>query len=94
MMSIIDPTLALIDNFDDKLEDKDKILVAGYIADMAHAGGRATIVFSKNKAVLEAINPTHVHVMVDGTLVLSGGKELLQRIEKDGYPELLTSTKG
>jgi len=91
MMSIIDPTLALIDNFDDKLEDKDKILVAEYIADMAHAGGRATIVFSKNKAVLEAINPTHVHVMVDGKLVLTGGKELLQRIEEDGYSELSTS---
>jgi Fe-S cluster assembly ATP-binding protein len=91
MMSIIDPTLALIDNFDDKLEDNDKILVAEYIADMAHAGGRATIVFSNNKAVLEAINPTHVHVMVDGTLVLSGGKELLQRIEEDGYSELSTS---
>jgi Fe-S cluster assembly ATP-binding protein len=91
MMSIIDPTLALIDNFDDKLEDADKILVAEYIADMAHAGGRATIIFSKNKAVLEAIKPTHVHVMVDGTLVLSGGKELLQRIEEDGYSELSTS---
>ena len=91
MMSIIDPTLALIDNFDDKLEDQDKILVAEYISDMAHAGGRATIIFSKNKAVLEAINPTHVHVMVDGRLVLTGGKELLQRIEEDGYSELSTS---
>lgn len=91
MMSIIDPTLALIDTFEDKLDEKDKILLAEYIGDLAHAGGRATIIFSKDKAVLEAINPTHVHVMVDGALVLSGGRELLQRIEEDGHSELSTS---
>lgn len=91
IMFMLNPKLALIDNFDEKLDDEDKIMLAESIADMAHSGGRATVVFSKNKAVLEAINPTHVHVMVDGKLVLSGGKELLQRIEEDGYSELSAS---
>jgi len=91
IMFMLNPKLALIDNFDEKLDEENKKLLAESIADMAHAGGRATIVFSKNKAVLETINPTHVHVMVDGKLVLSGGKELLQRIEEDGYSELSAS---
>lgn len=91
MMFMLNPTLALIDSFDDKLSDEDKLLLAENISDMAHSGGRATIIFSKNKSVLEAVNPTHVHVMVDGKLMLSGGKELLQRIEEDGYSELSTS---
>lgn len=91
MMAMLQPDLALIDGFDEKLPDEDKSLLAEYIGDLAHSDSRATIVFSRNKAVLEAINPTHVHVMVDGKLVLSGGKELLQRIEEDGYSELFTS---
>lgn len=91
MLLMINPSLALIDNFDEKLSDEDKLLVAENISDLARSGGKATIVFSKNKSVLEAIQPTHVHVMVDGKLMLSGGKELLQRIEEDGYSELSTS---
>lgn len=92
MMYMLCPKLALIDGFDEKLNDDDKELLAEYIADMAYSDKkRATIVFSKDKAVLEAIKPTHVHVMVDGKLVLSGGNELLKRIEEDGYSELPTS---
>lgn len=91
MMFMLNPTLAIIDEVDEKLNEEDTNLVVAHIQEMAHSGERATIVFSKDKAVLEAINPTHVHVMVDGKLVLSGGKELLQRIEEDGYSELSTS---
>lgn len=89
--SVLDANLTLIDSIDEKLNDEDKKLIAGHIAEFAHSGGHATIMFSKDKTVLEAINPTHVHVMVDGKLILSGGKELLQRIEEDGYSELSTS---
>jgi Fe-S cluster assembly ATP-binding protein len=49
---------------------------------------RTKIIFSKDKSVLEAVNPTHVHIMVDGRLILSGGKELLQRIQEDEYSKL------
>lgn len=92
MLFMINPNLALIDGFDEKLSDDDKLSLAESIGDIAHSGSwGATVVFSKNKAVLEAIKPTHVHVMVDGKLVLSGGNELLQRIEEDGHSELFTS---
>lgn len=88
---LLNPSLALIDNFDEKLDEEDKKLIIAHVADMAHSGGRATIIFSKDKSVLEAIYPTHVHIMVDGKLILSGGKELLQRIQEDGYSELSPS---
>lgn len=92
MLYMLCPKLALIDGIDEKLSTADKLLVSEFIGDMAHSDNwGATIVFSKNKAVLEAIRPTHVHVMVDGKLVLSGGNELLQRIEEDGYSELSAS---
>jgi Fe-S cluster assembly ATP-binding protein len=85
---MLDPSLALIDNFDERLEEEDKKIIVDHVAKMAQATGRATIIFSKDKSVLEAVNPTHVHVMVDGKLILSGGKELLQRIQEDGYSKL------
>jgi Fe-S cluster assembly ATP-binding protein len=88
---MLDPSLALIDNFDERLEEEDKKVIIGHVAEMAQANGRATIIFSKDKSVLEAVNPTHVHVMVGGKLILSGEKELLQRIQEDGYSKLSAS---
>jgi Fe-S cluster assembly ATP-binding protein len=48
------------------------------------AGG---IVITHNKALLEILNPTHVHVMVGGEIKLSGTTELYTRIIEDGYSE-------
>jgi Fe-S cluster assembly ATP-binding protein len=88
---MLEPSLALIDNFDERLEEEDTKIIIEHVAKMAQVDGRATIIFSKDKLVLEAVKPTHVHVMVDGKLILSGGKELLQRIQEDGYSKLSTS---
>ena len=87
-LSILNPSLAVIDNFDERLADEDIKLIVDLIAKIAQESGRGTIIFSKDKSVLEAVNPTHVHIMVDGRLILSGGKELLQRIQDDEYSKL------
>jgi Fe-S cluster assembly ATP-binding protein len=91
ILMMLDPVLALVDDIDEKLSKEDQDIVAENIKDFAHVTKRATIVLSKDKDFLEAINPTHVHIMVNGHIALSGGKELLQRIEEDGYPELSAS---
>ena len=31
------------------------------------------------------IKPTHVHIIVDGKIILSGGVDLLERVNKEGY---------
>jgi Fe-S cluster assembly ATP-binding protein len=90
-LAMLNPSLAVIDNFDGRLGDDDVKLIVDVIAELAQEDGRSTIIFSKDKSVLEAVNPTHVHVMVDGKLILSGGKELLQRIQEDEYSKLSAS---
>jgi Fe-S cluster assembly ATP-binding protein len=94
MTIMLDPALVLVDDIDEKLKVEDIEIVAGVLKEFFHNSKRGSITFSKNKTMLEAIEPTHVHIMVNGTIALSGGIELLTRIEKDGYPELLTSKEG
>lgn len=88
---LLNPTLLLVDDIDEKLEDKDKIKVALNIKNFIHTKRRAGIIFSKDKDVLQAIEPTHVHVIAKGQIVLTGGIEILTRIEEDGHSELPAS---
>ena len=91
IMFMMNPSLAIIDCIDEKLSPTDQALAMHTIKEFAHRGDRATLIFSRNKEILQAVEPTHVHIMVNGSIVLSGGAELLQRIEEDGHPELSTS---
>jgi Fe-S cluster assembly ATP-binding protein len=43
------------------------------------------LVISHNPKMLEALSPDVVHVMKDGAIVAEGGKELAERIGKEGY---------
>lgn len=88
---LLDPNLLLVDDIDEKLEVNDKTKVALNIKNFIHTKQRAGIIFSKDKNVLKDIEPTHVHVIANGQIVLSGGIEILTRIEEDGHPELSTS---
>ncbi len=88
---IINPDLVVFDNLDEKLDEENKKIYTDHVSMFTSKKGKATVVLSKNKSVLEAINPTHVHIIVNGKLAMSGGKELLQRIEEDGYSEFSAS---
>ncbi|MGA0351617.1 MAG: ABC transporter ATP-binding protein, partial [Acholeplasmataceae bacterium] len=35
--------------------------------------------------ILDHIQPSHVHIMIDGKIVLSGGQELISKIDQQGY---------
>jgi Fe-S cluster assembly ATP-binding protein len=43
------------------------------------------ILITHYQRILDYIKPTHVHIMIDGKIVLSGGKELISKIDKNGY---------
>ena len=42
-------------------------------------------IVSDYERLFELVPPTHVHILVDGKIVLSGGQELIDRIDKEGY---------
>jgi Fe-S cluster assembly ATP-binding protein len=88
---LLDPNLLIVDDIDEKLGAEDKLIVALNIKNFIHNKRRAGIILSKDKQVLEFIEPTHVHIMAKGQLALSGNIDILKRIEEDGHPELSTS---
>ncbi len=86
-MSILDPAYAILDETDSGLDVDALKVVADAInrrADALHA----TLIITHFSRLLMHVHATHVHVMQDGKIVKSGGKELVHEIEKEGYLDM------
>jgi Fe-S cluster assembly ATP-binding protein len=83
-MAVLEPTLAILDETDSGLDiDALKIVSQGVNA-LRHPD-RATIVVTHYQRLLNYIVPDVVHVLTDGRIVRSGGKELALELEAKGY---------
>jgi Fe-S cluster assembly ATP-binding protein len=86
-MILAEPKLILLDEIDEGLSESDVLMVGSLLKNFLESGEIGSIVITHNKALLEILNPTHVHVMVGGEIKLSGTTELYTRIIEDGYSE-------
>jgi Fe-S cluster assembly ATP-binding protein len=43
------------------------------------------ILITHYQRILDYIKPTYVHIMIDGKIVLTGGQELIEKIDANGY---------
>jgi Fe-S cluster assembly ATP-binding protein len=83
-MAVLDPKLAVLDETDSGLDiDALKIVANGVNA--LRRKDRAMIVVTHYQRLLEYIVPDFVHVLYDGRLVRSGGKDLALELERRGY---------
>jgi Fe-S cluster assembly ATP-binding protein len=83
-MGIIDPKLAILDETDSGLDiDALKIVANGVNA--LKSPERATVVVTHYQRLLNYIVPDFVHVLSEGRIVKSGGKELALELEAKGY---------
>lgn len=85
-MQILEPTLAVLDETDSGLDIDALKIVANGVNSMRDSG-RSFIVITHYQRLLNYIVPDFVHVMVDGKIVKSGGKELAQELEDRGYAD-------
>lgn len=83
-MAVMDPTLCLMDETDSGLDIDALKTVAGG-ANTLRGKDRAIIVVTHYQRLLNYIQPDFVHVMIDGRIVKSGGKELALELEARGY---------
>ena len=83
-MQILEPTLAVLDETDSGLDIDALKIVANGVNSMKDSG-RSFIVITHYQRLLNYIVPDFVHVMVDGKIVRSGGKELAYELEEKGY---------
>ena len=83
-MAVLEPKLAVLDETDSGLDiDAMKIVANGVNA--LHSPDRAMIVVTHYQRLLNYIVPDFVHVLSEGRIVHSGGKELALELEDKGY---------
>ena len=83
-MAVLEPKLAILDETDSGLDiDALKIVAAG--VNQQRSPDRAIVIVTHYQRLLNYIVPDFVHVLVDGRIVKSGGKELALELEENGY---------
>ena len=87
-MAMLEPRLCVLDETDSGL-DIDALRTVADAVNAMRGPDRAMIVITHYQRLLEYIVPDHVHVMADGVIRRSGGKELALALEEQGYEGLL-----
>ena len=83
-MALLEPDLAILDETDSGLDiDALKTVAAGVNA--CRSDDNAIILITHYQRLLDYIKPDYVHIMYKGELVRSGGPELAEELERDGY---------
>ncbi|MEE9167255.1 MAG: Fe-S cluster assembly ATPase SufC [Candidatus Neomarinimicrobiota bacterium] len=83
-MLTLEPRLAILDETDSGLDiDAVKIVADG--VNQYRREDRAIIVITHYQRILQYMEPDHVHVLMNGRIVKSGGKNLALQLEKKGY---------
>ena len=85
-MAMLDPTLSILDETDSGLDvDALKIVADGVNA--LRSPEKSAIIITHYQKLLEYVQPDVVHVLKDGRIVHTGGREVIAAIEKDGFDQ-------
>ena len=83
-MAMLDPTLSILDETDSGL-DVDALRIVAEGVNALHTPEKSAIVITHYQRLLDYIVPDVVHVLKDGRIVKTAGKELVDQIEQNGY---------
>ena len=83
-LAVLNPKLAILDETDSGL-DVDGLRIVGEGISKLRTPERGYLVVTHYQRLLEYITPDFVHVFVDGNIVETGGKELSDKLETEGY---------
>ncbi|SCY31677.1 Iron-regulated ABC transporter ATPase subunit SufC [Nonlabens sp. Hel1_33_55] len=83
-MAMLEPKLAILDETDSGL-DIDALRIVANGVNKLRSKDNATIVITHYQRLLDHIVPDYVHVLFNGRIVKSGGKELAHQLEERGY---------
>ncbi len=84
-MKLLKPSIAMLDETDSGLDVDALKLVADAILDLHQASPMGMLVVSHYKRFYDYLHPTHVHVLINGSIILSGDETLIEKIDTDGY---------
>ena len=83
-MHILQPFFAVLDETDSGL-DIDALRVVSDGINSMRGPDRATLLITHYQRLLDYVVPDHIHVLMDGRIVHSGGAELAHKLEAEGY---------
>ena len=83
-MKMLQPNFAILDEIDSGL-DVDALKIVGENVNNMKSDTFASLVITHYQRLLDYIDTTHVHIMLNGKIVRSGGKELITKIDNEGY---------
>ena len=92
-MAMLKPRIAVLDETDSGLDIDALRVVAGGVNELV-GPEMGALVITHYQRILNYVKPDHVHVFVDGRIVASGGAELAEQLEAEGYDPFIPATAG
>ncbi len=91
-MAILEPELAILDETDSGLDiDALRIVAKGIREVRDERPTMGVVLITHYQRLLDELAPDHVHILVDGRIVATGGMALAERRERDGYDSFRTA---
>jgi Fe-S cluster assembly ATP-binding protein len=87
-MAMLAPDVAILDETDSGLDIDALRTVAEGVEKLHSEQGLGALIITHYQRILHYIKPRFVHVMLDGRIVVEGGVELVERLEREGYDEI------
>ena len=85
-MALLEPEIAILDETDSGLDiDALRVVADGVGAVREKNATMGVLAITHYQRLLDHLQPDHVHIMVEGRIVRSGGMELVETVESDGF---------
>jgi Fe-S cluster assembly ATP-binding protein len=85
-MAVLEPELAILDETDSGLDiDALRVVATGINEVRADRPELGVVLITHYRRLLDHVRPDRVHILIEGRIVDSGGMELVERLERDGY---------
>ena len=84
-LAVLQPQFAILDEIDSGLDVDSLREVSQRVERMTHESNLGVLAITHYVRVLAELRPDRVHVMLDGRIALSGGRELADQLEATGY---------
>ena len=92
-MAMLQPRLAILDETDSGL-DVDALRIVGEGVNSLRSADNSFVVITHYQRLLDYIVPDVIHVLYDGRIIMTGGKELALQIEEKGYDWIINQQNG
>jgi Fe-S cluster assembly ATP-binding protein len=87
-MAMLQPDIAILDETDSGLDIDALRTVAEGVQRLHDEQGLGALIITHYQRILHYVKPEFVHILMDGRIVLEGGVELVERLEREGYDEI------